>query len=134
MTLDSFIKKPDLINSEYLKELIILIQEDLKKEIYYKIPFLIGPNIIKLYIESDLDEKETQKTQYYEVFENLKKYYFINRNYLNPIYEYFSDIFYNIKNLKNNDKKLAKFQKVQRLWKIFYTNALNSELTKAISW
>ena len=57
LTLDSFIEKPDLINSKYLKELIILIQEDLKKEIYYKIPFLIGPNIIKLYIESNLDEK-----------------------------------------------------------------------------
>ena len=40
LTLDSFIKKPDLINSEYLKELIILIQEDLKKEIYIKFHFL----------------------------------------------------------------------------------------------
>ena len=33
LTLDSFIEKPDLINSEYLKELIILIQEDLKKNL-----------------------------------------------------------------------------------------------------
>ena len=39
LTLDSFIKKPDLINSEYLKELIILIQEDLKKKFIIKFQF-----------------------------------------------------------------------------------------------
>ena len=92
LTLDSFIEKPDLINSKYLKEFNSHSRR-FKKKIYYKIPILIGPNIIKLYIESNLDEKQTQETQYYEVFKNLKKYYFINRNYLNPIYEYFSDIF-----------------------------------------
>lgn len=39
LTLDSFIEKPDLINSKYLKELIILIQEDLKKKFIIKFQF-----------------------------------------------------------------------------------------------
>ena len=39
LTLDSFIEKHDLINSKYLKELIILIQEDLKKKFIIKFQF-----------------------------------------------------------------------------------------------
>ena len=39
LTLDSFIEKHDLINSKYLKELIILIQEDLKKKFIIKFHF-----------------------------------------------------------------------------------------------
>ena len=40
----------------------------------------------------------------------------------------------NIFQIYFNDKKLAKFQKIQRLWKIFYTNELKTELIKDISW
>ena len=40
----------------------------------------------------------------------------------------------NIFQIYFNDKKLAKFQKIQRLWKIFYTNDLKNELIKDISW
>lgn len=40
----------------------------------------------------------------------------------------------NIFQIYFNDKKLAKFQKIQRLWKIFYTNDLKTELIKDISW
>ena len=38
----------------------------------------------------------------------------------------------NIFQIYFNDKKLAKFQKMQRLWKIFYTNELKTELIKDI--
>ena len=39
----------------------------------------------------------------------------------------------NIFQIYFNNKKLAKFKKVLRLWKIFYTNALKTELIKDIS-
>ena len=134
LDLESYINDPKLINSDNIKELIELIQSDLKREIVYKIPFLkICPNLVKLYIESELDEfvgKENEKRDknYYEVFEELKKKCFINRNYLNPIYEYFSYILYNLKNIKDDDKKLLKFPKVLRLWKIFYNNNLKQDI------
>ena len=51
-------------------------------------------------------------------------------NCLNPIYEYFSDILYNIKNIKDNDKKFLKFPKVHRLWKIFYDDNLKKNVDK----
>ena len=121
-SLDEFIEDPKLINSKNLEKLLNLIQKDLEAGKHDKIPFLkICPNLIKLYIESDLD-KSPKEGKYYKVFENLKKNYFINRKYLNPIYEYFSDILYDIKNKNKDDKdKFSKFPKVQRLWKIFYT-------------
>ena len=121
-SLDEFIEDPKLINSKNLEKLLNLIQKDLEAGKRDKIPFLkICPNLIKLYIESDLD-KSPEEGKYYKVFENLKKNYFINRKYLNPIYEYFSDILYDIKKENKDDKdKFSKFPKVQKLWKIFYT-------------
>ncbi len=121
-SLDEFIEDPKLINSKNLEKLLNLIQEDLEAGKRDKIPFLkICPNLIKLYIESGLD-KSPEEGKYYKVFENLKKNYFINRKYLNPIYEYFSDILYDIKKENKDDEdKFSKFPKVQKLWKIFYT-------------
>ena len=56
-SLDEFIEDPKLINSKNLEKLLNLIQEDLKAGKRDKIPFLkICPNLIKLYIESDLDK------------------------------------------------------------------------------
>ena len=117
-SLQNFIDNPSEINKDNLKDLLNLINKDIQNKIYYFIPFLKIPNLIKLYIESDLDEVE-EKEEYYKIFEELKKHVFINRNCLSPIYEYFSDILYNIKNIQKIDKK---FLKVHRLWKIFYNN------------
>ena len=107
------------IKSENLKTLLELIQLNMDNGYFYLIGFLnIDQNLIELYIKSELDEKEGE---YYKIFEELKKHVFINRNCLNPIYEYFSDILYNIDNNYNEIKeKFLKFPKVQRLWKLFY--------------
>ena len=117
------------IKSENLKTLLELIQLNMDNGYFYLIGFLnIDQNLIELYIESELDEKEGE---YYKIFEELKKHFFINRNCLNPIYEYFSDILYNIDNNYNEIKeKFLKFPKVQRLWKLFYDIPKYSEEIK----
>ena len=119
-SLDEFIEDPKLINSKNLEKLLNLIQEDLEAGKRDKIPFLkICPNLIKLYIESDLD-KSPEEGKYYKVFENLKKNYFINRKYLNPIYEYFSDILYDIKRrIKMMKTNFQNFQKFKNYGKYF---------------
>ena len=126
-SLQFFIDNPSEINKDNLKELLDLINKDIQNIIYYYIPFLkIFPNLIKLYIESDLDEVKEEKKEYYKIFEELKKHVFINRNCLSPIYEYFSDILYNIENNKNVDEKFSKFPGVHGLWKMFYNNIPNN--------
>ena len=133
LSLEDFINYTSLINLENIKILLDIINLSLKKEIHDYIPISkILPSIIKLYIESDLDESE--KDQYYKIFEELKNYCFINRDCLNPIYEYFSDILYDIKNIDNDDdKKFPKFSKVHKLWKIFYDKNLKSETNRISS-
>ena len=97
----------------------------LKLGINIFIPFLeILPNLIKSYIKSDLDE-EGEDLKYNEVFKLLKFNSFISRENLFPIYEYFSDIFFEMNTIEENDKKLQKFNKVFELWKIFYTFDIN---------
>ena len=119
LTIGDFINDPSSINSENFSKLLELLDSNLEKGIHYFVPFLkLCPKLLKLYIEKDLDEKEEEK--FYQILENLKECSFINREYLNPIYEYFSDILYNVKEIKQNDQKLLKFSKMQKLWKAFY--------------
>ena len=116
---------PDDINDE---SLILFIEElitQLKIGNNIFIPFLeIYPNLIKSYIKSDLDE-DGENLKYIEVFKLLKLNSFISRENLFPIYEYFSDIFYEMNTIKENDKKMKKFNKVFELWKIFYNFDIN---------
>ena len=119
--LKSFKVNPYKINDKSF--LILFIEElitQLKLGINIFIPFLdILPNLIKSYIKSDLDE-EGEGLKYNEVFKLLKLNSFISRENLFPIYEYFSEIFYEMNAIEENDKKLKKFNKVLELWKIFY--------------
>ena len=122
--LEKIIKEPSSINLENIENLLknmkILIES--KSPIigikYYILIFNVIPQLLKVYIESNLDDDKGIEKQYYLIFEELKKIIFINRSCLIPIYEYFSDIFYNINNI--DEKKLLKFSKVHKLWKIFY--------------
>ena len=113
-------KSPNILEKK--SSLILFIQElikQLESGNNIIIPFLeICPILIKSYIDNDLDEEEELK--YIELFKLLKINSFISREYLFPIYEYFSDIFYVMNDIKENDKKLKKFNKVFELWKIFY--------------
>ena len=126
-------------NQLYLISFIEQLKKLLKEGINIIVPFLeICPILIKSYIESDLDE-EGEELKYNEVFKLLKINSFISREYLYPIYEYFSDIiFYNMNNIEENNIeenniKLKKFNKVFELWKIFYDLDINYNELKKIN-
>ena len=138
-----FINDPYIINNQpSLESFISQLIKQLKLGNNIIIPFLdLCPTLIKFYIDNDLDEGKD--LQYIEVFKLLKINSFISKENLYPIYEYFSDIYYDInkfeeiseilkesnkeeiedklKKLKKQiDDKLKKFNKVFELWKIFY--------------
>ena len=119
LSLEDFVQDPSLINSENFLKLIDLLFDNIENKSHYLIPFLeLCPKLIKLYIEKDLGQEREDK--FYKILKHLMENSFINRDYLNPIYEYFSDILYNAKEIKENDPKLLKFSKMQKLWKTFY--------------
>jgi hypothetical protein len=128
--LQDFFNEPTIINNK--QNLISLIDElatQLELGNNILIPFLdIFPNLIKSYINSDLDEGKELK--YIKIFNLLKINSFINRENLYPIYEYFSDIYYDMKIIKDGDERLTKFNKVFELWKIFYDFDIRSEEIK----
>ena len=96
------------------------------------IPFLdLCPDLIKSYINCDLDEGVN--LEYIKIFQLLKINSFISREYLFPIYEYFTDIFYDMDKIENNDIRLKKFNKVFELWKIFYDFNINENELKEIN-
>ena len=119
--LQKYISDPNII---YSQNNLILFIDELKKQLQLGnnilIPFLdLCPTLIKAYIESELDE-EGKDLKYIEIFELLKINSFISREYLFPVYDYFSDIFYVMNEIEENDNKLKKFNKVFELWKILY--------------
>ena len=128
--LKSFIDNSNTISSDE-KKLESFINEliyQLKLGNNILIPFLdICPNLLKAYIDNNLDEEGELK--YIEVFKLLKINSFISREYLYPIYEYFSDLFYNINDIENNPN-LKKFNKVLELWKLFYDFEINMDELK----
>ena len=86
-------------------------------------PYLnLCPNLIKSYIESDLDEEKGEhEFKYIKIFELLKYNSFISREYLYPIYDYFSHLYYLMNSITETDPRLNKFNKMIELWNIFYT-------------
>ena len=126
---NQFLDDQNIIKNE--SSLILFINEimnQLKLGNNIIIPFLdICPSLITCYINSNLDEEKDLK--YIEIFKLLKINSFVSREYLFPIYEYFSDIFYMIDKIKEDDSRLKKFNKVFELWKILYDFDINkSEL------
>ena len=87
---------------------------------YYLVHSINLPNLVELYIESSLDDNINDKFKYSDIFEELKYYCFIPREYIISIYQYFSDIYHHKEKINEQDKKLLKFPKVVRLWEIFY--------------
>ena len=110
--------------SKIIDELMILINQDYGNILF---PFLCPPchELLELYINSELDEEENIKSindfKYIKIFEKLKNNIFISKENASIIYSYFGSIFYEAKEIKQDDKRLLKFLKVKELWKIFYT-------------
>ena len=134
-----YIENPKIIESdkkyliEYIKTLTKYIRSTNNN---FLLPFLIQTNkIIQSYINSDLDEEikenhkdnniinEIKDINYNYIFLLLKQNSFISKETIIPIYEYFSDIYYDITNNEGKYKNIniKKFTKMIKLWKIFYT-------------
>ena len=117
--------------SQLINELDSLIDSDYGKTL---LPFLSPPchELLDAYIKSDLDEEESirdfENLQYIKIFEKLKKNIFISKETVSLIYSYFGSLFYDAKEIEQNDKRLSKFLKVKELWKIF--NKLPEEFEK----
>ena len=121
------------IKNKNLKLLFDELNQDIKNGNNIIFPFLnIFPNLVKAYIESDLDEDNLEnkgktlqivESNYINIFEKLKNNCFISKECLFPIYDYFKylyDIVTNKKELKENDNIFRKLNKVINLFEIFY--------------
>ena len=114
----------NLFLKKIIDELMLLISKDYGKIL---LPFLTPPchELLESYINSNLDEEENIKSiddfKYINIFEELKKNIFISKENVSVIYSYFGDLYYDAKEIEQDDKRLLKFLKVKELWKIFYT-------------
>ena len=85
-------------------------------------PFLNAcPNLVKAYIQNDIDEEKIGEYKYMNIFNNLIKNSFINKESLFPIYSYFSNLFSDINTIKEDDIRLKKLIKLVDLWLVFYS-------------
>ena len=135
------------INNENFKLIVNELNNDIDNGNNIILPFLdIAPNLVKFYIESDIDnykfeedtpgESNIQIQSFYQnFFQKLKYNCFINKEPIMHIYNYFSNLYHNvekIKEKKRNNKEnidddliqliklLKKFNKLTNLFKIFY--------------
>ena len=84
--IEKVIQRPSLINEENIGQVLRIIKDKLNVKNYSFFSLTnIAQNLIKAYIESNLDEAEEGAFLYYEVFERLKEASYIRREYLIPI-------------------------------------------------
>ena len=127
-------KKKDIDNNN-LKCLFNEIDYDIEKENNIIFPFInVCENLVKAYIESNLDDEEDiqrlsslpendfQDTEsfYQKVFKKLKNNCFINKEIIISIYDYFSELYHKFNDIKDDDILFKKFDKMIKLFKIFY--------------
>ena len=135
-----YLKNPNIIfqnkedaKNENLKSFFNEINQDIDKGNNILFPVLdFVPNLVKAYIESDLDNnnlgtkeenKLIEKSIYLKIFENLKNNCFISKEILFPIYDYFKELYnitVNSKELNESNIIVKKFNKIIKLFEIFY--------------
>ena len=93
------------------------------------IPFLdLCPNLLKAYIDSNLDEeKGNTELKYIKIFQLLKYNSFISREYLYYIYDYFAHLYYIMNTIEEDNKIFKKFNKMIELLNLFYTFSPENE-------
>ena len=123
-----FQNKGDIHN---LKLMFNELKKDMEDGYNILFPFIdICPNLIKAYIESDLDDINFEneiiplisESNYIKTIIQLKNNFFINKEVLFPIYNYFSNLYDIIINLNKNEDNIIfkKLNKVIKLFEIFY--------------
>ena len=159
-----YLKNPNIIfqskgdlNNNNLKLLFKELNDDIDNGNNIVFPFLnICKNLVKAYIESDLDEKGEKQNEkgetpnekgeesnkkssnqiisiYKQVFKKLKYNCFIHKNVLMDIYEYFSNLYDKVHEIKDDDKLMRKFCKMVNLFEIFYENERNDNMSTICS-
>ena len=156
-----YLKNPNIIfqdkgdiNNNNLKLLFKELNDDIDNGYNILLPFLenIPQNLVKAYIESDLDninttEEGTQNEKgritfckmpddeslYQKLFKKLKYNCFIHKQVIANIYEYFSDLYHKKNEIKDDDKILKKLNKMINLFKIFYENEENKNISSICS-
>ena len=119
------------INNSNLKSMFIELKKDIKDGFNIIFPYIdICPNLIRAYIESDLDDVNFEneeiplisESSYIKTIIQLKNNFFINKEVLFPIYNYFSNLYDIVNKLNENedDIKFKKLNKVIKLFEIFY--------------
>jgi hypothetical protein len=124
------------INNNNLKLLFKELNDDIDNGYNIILPFLenIPQNLVKAYIESDLDninttEEGTQNEKgritlckmpddeslYQKIFKKLKYNCFIHKQVIANIYEYFSDLYHKVNEIKDDDKFAKQFFKMINL-------------------
>ena len=119
-----FLQNPNIIftDKNYFCYLIKEIDYFLNENENIILPFIDAcPKLVKAYIESDLDEEKIGEYKYMNIFSDLIKSSFINKENLFPIYSFFSDLFSDITTIQENDIRLKKLIKLVDLWLIFYS-------------
>ena len=118
-----------LLLEKIIEELLFLVDKEYGKILF---PFLSPTceELLEAYINSKIDEEKNIKSindsKYIKIFEIMKNNSFVSRGSVSLIYSYFGSLFYDAKNLDENDERLSKFLKLKELWKIFYTLPSNN--------
>ena len=146
-----YLKNPGVIfqnNDLNNKNLILLFNElkiDLEMGNNIIFPFInIIPNLVKAYIESDLDDSiyinekkiSIDESIYLKIFEKLKGNCFIGKEILLPLYDYFKNL-YDLTVDSNNLQKeghylLKKFYKVIKLFEILYEKKVSNRCSSSL--
>ena len=124
-----YYKNKNVLNEQYylekiIEELFLLVDKEYGLILF---PFFSPTceELLDAYIKSKVDEGKSIKSindfKYIKIFEIMKNNSFISRGSISLIYSYFGSLFYDAKNIDENDERLSKFVKLKELWKIFYT-------------
>ena len=151
-----YLDKHDIIfqkndpNNENLKLLFKQIGNDIENKINILFPFLnISSNLVKAYIESDLDNNILQEKSfskeanfsiekkedslYLQVLKKLKYNCFIHKDIIIFIYEYFSNLYDKVQTIKADNPLIKKFYKMMSLFKIYYEKGKNNNKSSICS-
>ena len=146
-----YLKNPGVIfqNNDLNNKNLILLFNELKKDLEMGnniiFPFInIIPNLVKAYIESDLDDSiyingkkiSIDESIYLKIFEKLKGNCFIGKEILFPLYDYFKnlyDITADSNNLQKEDHSLLKkFYKAIKLFEILYEKKVSNSCSSSL--
>ena len=121
-----YMKSPKIIrDSENDNASLNLFIDELLRQIdnnnFIILPF-IQPmkDLIDIYMNTK--DNNIKKEKWENIFIKLIENSFFDKEYLIPIYSYFTELYSVAENIQLSDEKIGKFKKVVDLWKLIYLN------------